>query len=61
MLLPDIVGPAHNVALIFSSNQICAMLTTYYSVGSYARLVEDMEEGIFKRSACLAQKLIKLR
>lgn len=58
MLLPDIAGPAHNVALVFISNQICALLFAYYSLGSYARLVEDMEEGIFKR---WAQKLIILR
>lgn len=54
MLLPDIAGPAHNVALIFISNH-------NYSLGSYARLVEEMEEGIFKRCACLVQKLIILR
>lgn len=58
MLLPDIAGPAYNVVPIFNSNQICAMLSAYFffSLGSYARLVEDMGEGIFKRCACVLLK-----
>lgn len=61
MLLSEIVGPAHKVTLIFISNQICALLFAYYSVESYARLVDDMEEGISKRCAFLSQKLVELR
>lgn len=56
MLLPDIAGPAHNVALIVRSNQICAMLSAYCYLGSYARLVGDMGEGISK-----GVRVLKLR
>lgn len=58
VLLPDIAGPAYNVALIFNSNRIYAMLSAYFfsSLGSYARLVEDMGEGIFRRCACVLLK-----
>lgn len=45
-----------HITLLSFSYQIIGIL-----LGLTPRLVEDMEEGIFKRCACLAQKLIILR
>lgn len=43
------------------SNQLCAWLPAYDSLGSYALQVRDMEEGIFKKYVYLAQKLVLFR